>query len=339
MSITRRSALRIGAVSLAAPYLIGKGLAQGSQITVQMWGTTWANPMKRLSEAFTKETGITVNYETQTSAGEGLVKLQAARARRDIDVWFTTASVAERAAQDTELFIKLPYDRIPNAKTLNENERHERFVADAAYAIVVIYRPDLVEKTITSWKDLWDPAFKGKIAVPNMQMFQGRMLLLCASIGGGDEKNIDKGFECLTSLKPSVALFYSSDHQARRMLGQGEVFAMVGSTTHAKGLLDQGVKVRIAAPRPTPLDYDGCMVINNDRQEMAVKYVNYVLRKDVQEEIASGRGVMPVNREARAPEFLADIVPPAGQALVVNERILNANIGEWTARFNREIAR
>lgn len=339
MSVTRRSLLAAGVGSLASPYLLGTGRAQQPAITVQIWGTTWANPMKRLSEAFAKETGIAVNYETQTSAGEGLVKIQAARARREVDVWFTTASVAERAAEDTQLFIKLPYDKIPNAEKLNKNARAERFVADAAYAIVIIYRPDLVQKPIVGWKDLWDPAFKGKIAVPNMQMFQGRMLMLCANINGGSEKNIDKGFECLASIKPNIALFYSSDHQARQMLGQGEVVAMVGSTTHAKALLDQGANVKIAAARPTPLDYDGCMIVNNPRQELAAKYVDYVLRTDVQEDIAKSRGVMPVNPAAKAPEFLTGIVPAAGEALVVDEKLLNSNIGDWTARFNREIAR
>lgn len=339
MAITRRHVLATGALSLAAPYLMRTASAQEKAITVQIWGTTWANPMKRLSEGFTKETGIAVNYETQSTGGEGLVKLQAARARRQVDVWFTTASVADRAAADTDLFIKLPYDQIPNAAKLNPTAREERFVADAAYAIVIIYRPDLVKKAIGSWKDLWDPAYKGKIAVPNMQMFQGRMLLLCANLNGGGEKNIDKGFECLASIKPNIALFYASDHQARQMLGQGEVVAMVGSTTHAKGLIDQGVNVKIAAPRPTPLDYDGCMIVNNPRQELAAKYVNYVLRADVQEEIAKGRGVMPVNTEAKAPDFLTGIVPSATETMVVDEKVLNANMAEWTARFNREIAR
>lgn len=340
MSLSRRKVLGgMGATAFGGTLLRPvRGLAQEKSITLLIWGTTWQNPMRELSEAFTKETGIKVGWETQQSSGDGLVKLQAMRDRPSVDVWFTTDSVAQRASADKQLFADLPLGKIPNTQQLIKGAAASYFTAEASYPLIVIYRPDMVSKPITRWEDLWDPSLRNKIAAPNMSMFQGWLLALCAVLAGGSEKNIDPGFKKLQALKSNVALFYSSDQQARQSVAQGEAAVLIGITSHSKWIADQGVTIKTSAPRPTPIGFDGCMLVRSGKEDLAAQYINYILQPGVQEIIANRRGVAPVNRNAKIPGSLQGLFPPEDQALVFDNAIINANIGKWTERFNRDIA-
>lgn len=98
------------------------------ELTVQIWGSTWQNLVEPASKRFEEATGITVNVVTQSTSGEGLAKLQAERNNPVADVWFTTNSVAATAAQDQELFTKIPLDQVPNTEGLMDGSYNEDWV-------------------------------------------------------------------------------------------------------------------------------------------------------------------------------------------------------------------
>jgi putative spermidine/putrescine transport system substrate-binding protein len=317
----------------------GPARAAEEEITVLMWGTTWQTAFKDISDQFTKESGIRVKLETQTSAGEGLVKLQAMREKPTVDVWFTTASVAARAATDKQLFAELPLERMPNLARAIPGSVNTMYAPIATFPIVALYRPDLVTTPINSWEDLWKPEFKGKIAAPNMQMYQARLLLLASVLGGGNEKNVEPGFERLKSLKPNVALFYASDAQGRQAVAQGEAPIVIGPPSYARFLISQNIPVKMVPLQPAPLEFDMAMIVRTDKNEQAAKYINFLLGREVNEQAAAKRLMLPSNVDAQPAPALAEIRPAPGKALVFDEGIVNANIAAWTERFNREIVR
>ena len=324
---------------LAAQSAQHSAFAQEKKIRIMIWGTTWQSVFKDLSESFTKETGIKVDVETQTSSGEGLVKLQAMRQKPTIDVWFTTQSVAARAAQDKELFAELPSDRMDNAGKVVPGSVTPYWAAIATFPMVLLYRTDLIGEVPTSWADLWKPAYRNKLAMPNIAMYSARMLLLTAKLNGGSEHNIEPGFEKLKALRPNITLFYSSDAQARQALAQGEVAAVFAPPMYLKVLADQGVPVKAAALRPSPLEFDVAMMPRGGKEEWAAAYINYIIRKDVNEIMVAKRNMGPVNVESKVPEYLSSIMPREQDGLVFDEAVVNANITAWTERFNREIAK
>jgi putative spermidine/putrescine transport system substrate-binding protein len=337
-----RKILKVTAVTigiLAAHSASYSAVAQEKKITIMIWGTTWQSVFKDLSASFTKETGIKVEVETQTSSGEGLVKLQAMREKPTIDVWFTTQSVAARAAKDKELFAELPRARMSNVEKAVPGSVTPYWASIATFPMVLLYRTDLIGEVPTSWNDLWKPAYRNKIAMPNMAMYSARMLLLTAKLNGGDENNIEPGFEHLKALRPNISLFYSSDAQARQALAQGEVAAVFAPPMYLKVLGEQGVPVKVAALRPSPLEFDVAMMPKGGKEEWAAAYINYVLRKDVNEMMVAKRNMGPVNMESKAPEYLSLIMPNEKEGLVFDENVVNANISAWTERFNREIAK
>lgn len=313
--------------------------AQNKEINVLIWGVTWKSAFADLSEKFTKETGIKVNYTTQASSGEGLVKLQAMRDKPSVDVWFTTASVAERASADGNLLAPLPKASMPNLKMLPPGLVADKHVAVYTYPLTIIYRTDMVDAPITSWADLWEPRFARRLAVPAMDMFQGRTLMI-ASVAAGDPKNAEKGFEMLTKLKPNVAVFYSSDAQARQALAQGEVSVLVAPPSQAKRVIDAGVPVKMVSPKGTPMNADVMTIVGGtNKDEMAAQFINFMLGKAANEAIAAGVSMAAVNRESKQPEALAAAIPKPDDALILDEAVINKNIGAWLQRFNRDIVR
>jgi putative spermidine/putrescine transport system substrate-binding protein len=338
---TRRKVLAMaGATATASTFAaLGGARAQAREITIMVWGTTWQTALKELGEKFTAESGIVVKLETQTSAPEGLVKLQAARERPMVDVWFTTAAISARARADQQLFAEIPLDRLKNVGEVYQGAVSKWGVPFATFPIIAIIRTDLVTRPVNSWNDLWDPAFRNKLAIPNMTMYQGRFLLLSAALDGGGAHNIEPGFERLRRLRPNVALFYSSDQQARQALAQGEASVLFGPPSLARWLIDQKIPVSMLPLRPTPLEFDMMMMVRGPRQELALQYLDFMMRRDVNEWAAQRRLMMPSNMTAAAPDLLKGIPPTGSEALIFDDAVVNANIAAWTERFNQEIAR
>ena len=59
----------------------------------------------------------------------------------------------------------------------------------------------------------------------------------------------------------------------------------------------------------------------------------------IQDMISAKLGMGPVNPAASPPADLAASLPKPGDGIAFDDAKINAHIGEWTERFNREIAR
>jgi putative spermidine/putrescine transport system substrate-binding protein len=312
--------------------------AFAESITVQSWGTTWETGLNDIASSFTKETGIEVIPLSQASSTEGLVKLQGMRDNPQIDVWFTTASVAARAETDNKLFSKIDPAALKNAGGLINGARTDYWVAAYYYPLSIVYRPDLVSEPIKEWADLWDPKFKNKLALPSIEMYQARMLLVSALINKGDVDHIDSGFDKLKELAPNAAMWYPSDSDARRAIATGEAVAVVGPPLYAQMLKDDGLPAAIVSPTPSPVMFDVMMLLNTPRKEAAQKFIDYVIGVKSQE-IFSKLYEAPVNVKAEpAPEF-AKVLPAEKNQVVFDERKINSQINSWTERFHGEVAK
>lgn len=337
LAISRRVALATAAVLT----LLGASTAQAGEtrsITVLSWGLTWQTALQAASEAYTKKTGVKVNLVTQSSSGEGLVKLQAMKSAPSVDVWLTTSSVAERAVTDQQLFAPLPAAQMPNLKDVMPGLATPNYVALYSYPLSIVYRNDLVDKPITSWKELWDPRFAGKIAVPAMGFYQGRMLMIAANVGG-KPGSADTGFDMLKKIKPNAAMFYNSDAQARQALAQGEVSVLIAPPSQAKRVADAGRPVKIVSPKGTPMNSDVAVLVRTPNSALAADYLNFLLSADINGQIAEKLNMSAINRKSTQPAALVDALPKPGDEMVIDEKNVNANIGAWTDRFNQEIAR
>jgi spermidine/putrescine-binding protein len=332
--------LKINAILLSCAVVLagGPALAQDKEITVQIWGSTWENGIKAISQQFEAETGIRVNAVTQSSSGEGLVKLQAERSKPSVDVWFATNTIASEAGQDQELFVKIPQDKLTNKDELIQGAISDDWVGIYYYPMGIVYDADVVSVPPTSWEDLWKPEYKSQIIAPAMSIYSGSLLMVANHLNGGSTENFDPGFEALKTLNDNVSLYYSSDSQARQSIVQGEGSILIGQSSHMNAIAKEGLNMKMVAPKPAPLYFDVMMMTNGDSQEEAAAFINYIISKGAQEEMLARVNMAPVNKNVALPEELAAALPADGDGFVMDGKLVNDNVSDWTVRFD-EIAR
>lgn len=329
------------AVALAALTTLAAGVssAQDKSISIMVWGTTWQSSLQSLSKEFTQQTGIRVNLVTQASSGEGLVKLQNMKAKPTVDVWFTTASVAERAVSDASLFSPLPADKMPNLANVVDGAATSHYAAVYGYPMSIVYRTDLIKTPITQWAELWTREdITKKLSIPGMSMYQGRALMMASMAHGGTSTDDAKGFEMLAKLKPQIAMFYSSDAQARTAISQGEIAVMMATPAAGKRVSDGGHPVKVISPKPAVMNYDVMTLVKSGKEDLAAQYVNFLLERSVNERVSALTNMAPVVKNAKIPASLAQQLPAPEDAVTLDEKWVNSKITGWVERFNKEVA-
>jgi putative spermidine/putrescine transport system substrate-binding protein len=208
-------------------------------LVVSVWGGNWKDTVERIvAKPFTAKTGIPVEFEVGGTL-DRLAKARVSKAAPLVDVTFTTTHVGRLYISDG-LYQKLDMAKLPNAKELaREAIRSDSHLGVWAYVYTIAYRTDQVQGDITKWADLWDPKFKGKVALPDFD--PSHIITISALLEGGDEVSWEKGQERLKRLKPNVAAFYSTDARSQDLMKTGEAPVEVMLSINAFHLIEQGL--------------------------------------------------------------------------------------------------
>lgn len=313
--------------------------AATQEISVMAWGTTWEQGLQVVADKFEKQTGIHVVPVTQSGSADGYARLQSMQDAPKIDVWFSTSSLAARVTTDKKLFASIPDSALSNASALIPGAKTPTWVAAYYYPLSIIYRPSIVKQPITAWADLWKPEFKDSLAIPDVQTYQARMLMVAALTHGGSIDNVDPGFAALKQLRPNIAMFYGSDSDSRRALAQGEVSVLVGPPSQAKPLSDAGVDVAVVSPKPAPVMFDVMTLVNTPHQALALKFIDFVLSSESQSTISTLYNMGPVNRNVKPAPALAAVLPKEADQVSFDEGKINEHVAKWNERFSAEVSR
>ena len=119
-------------------------------------------------DAFTKEYGITIKYIAYETEEEVPENIQAGNV---YDLVLTNPEFLPQLVE-ANLLKPIDYQQVPNFKNISANFRDLVFDPGNKYSIPfhwgttgILVRTDLVNRPITSWNDLWDPAFAGKVGI------------------------------------------------------------------------------------------------------------------------------------------------------------------------------
>lgn len=340
MKLLTSFTLQAATVAMAAVIpLVATAQSADREITVMAWGTTWEQALKTVATDFQKKTGIKVVQVTQSGSADGLARLQSMRHAPKIDIWFSTASLASRATADKQLFSSIPPSALSNASDLLKGSIADGWVAAYYYPLTIVYRPSLVKTPPVTWKDLWKPEYKSALAVPDVQTYAARMLLLSATVHGGGLDNVEPGFKAFKELRPNIGMFYGPDSDARRALAQGEVSMLVSPPNQVKPLQEAGIDVKIVAPKPAPVLHDVMTLVNTSKKDMALQFMNYVISPEAQTIITEQYNMAPVNRKVKPTAMLEPVLPKEEDQAVYDDQKINAQIGAWNNRFKSEIAK
>src|SRR5262245_50224072 len=250
--VTRRRFLQ---ATGGATVSLGIGLpafAQAGSIVSTVFGGVWEREYrKNIVEPFEKETGNKVVLKLG-STSEWLTNALINRRRPEIDLLMLPYPDNVKAVMDN-IAVPLTEADIPNLQEV-DSIWHTQFkgmgigLDYVGYGIA--YRTDLVPKPPTSWKYLWDTAYRGRVTVPDIGSW-GRWdcVVVWARLHGGSEGNRSPAYPCMRTLKGSVWQFFKGGADIANLPGSGEAW-VCGMTTNipAYGLIDAGKPVKFIFP-------------------------------------------------------------------------------------------
>lgn len=315
--------------------------AAPEKIRLMTWGGHWLDIFRPIAEKYEKETGTKVEFIVQTGAADGMNKLLAQKSNPQIDVWTSIESTAA-AASSAGLVVKPDPARIPNLSALPSSMKTDGGVAIWLSPRGIFYRKDLAPFKITRWEDLWDPRLKGKVGA-TLTLDRGNFLILAALLNGGNERNIDKGFEKMAALKDNLHAVYKTDPESIKLLETGEIaVAGWGILPNVYRHLGPDSKYEFVMPAPRFLATIPVSIVAGRGEEQtraAEKFVDLMLTPESQTIMASIAGTIPANPRAAAPEKLKSFLPPLPVSDVYNVdwNQVNAEYPKWEERWMKEV--
>jgi iron(III) transport system substrate-binding protein len=314
----RRAAL----AALAAAVLGMSGVAH-AQNKIVVYSANDANLNRFVFDGFTKATGIALDG---VEAGSGVLFRRIAsekdRPLGDI-VWGVS-----RALLQTNKALLAPYASADKAATPAQfRDPDDHWIGTNVHLLVILQNTNLLpaSEAPKSWGDLLDPKWKGKIAFTdpaNSGSAFTNVTMLVQEWGGGDAgwKRVSQLLANAKVLNRSTLVFQG--------VGNGEF--PLGMSLEYAGLqwAAGGAPVKVVYPQDgTVAQMEGVGLIRGaPNAEAAKKFVDYITRKDVREEIVRKF----FRRPARDDLDLKNL--PGGMPALKDVKLLNYDEPGWTAK-------
>jgi len=341
-----KTLLGAGAATLASPAIFGLNavaqIRRGDELVVGIWGgaqerITRQHIVRPLEEKY----GVKINY-VLGGTPERRARAYQERGRPSFDLLYLNIFESRQAVKDG--VTQAPaLDRVPNAKFLYEPAKLGGYGV-AFNPVTIVYDKRKASAPVTSWKDLWKPEWKGRIAWPSYPGAQGTAgLLMAAKIHGGSERAIDVGFQKIRELKPFAAIQGSQD-QLYTMFDQGvaDISIEFGSFTRSYAET-RNPNIAIASPveGQALAQNVACPTVGTTKQALVEAFVDLHLGEACQMAYARETYYSPTVSNLTIPPDLAPKLVLGDEVKKLVDFDWDHVISQqaaWSSRFNREIA-
>lgn len=236
---SRRSFLRTtglgvaGAATLSGmPFGVRRALAADRLLVVQ-WGAKWIEVSKEILDLYNEEYDDQIAWELHSGGSAAVVaKIKATWPNTQynvISVW----DPVFRAMIAEDWLVPVTEEMVPNIKDIpkayfQKNDAGELMNVPLSTAGAFWgFRNDMVDAPIERIEQLLEPRFEGKIAVPYPVNLTGLLIVSLAMMNGGDERNIEPGWDVLKELaeKGNIGRVCNNNSEFINAMSSGEVSA------------------------------------------------------------------------------------------------------------------
>jgi putative spermidine/putrescine transport system substrate-binding protein len=348
--MTRTTSL-IATAALAALLPAGAAFAQTKTLYIGMNGGTMEKAYTQyVFPAFEKANNVKVVVVPGTSS-DILAKAQANKDKPQMHVMFLDDGIMVRA-----IGMNLCEKQRPSA-ALNDIFPAARFKGDMATGVSLgmtglAYNAKMFKEkgwaAPTSWMDLADPKFKGKVVFQSMpsSSFGLHGFLMFNRIQGGNDKNVEPGFNAWAkTIGPNVLEYIPSSAKISEMVQTGEAAIFPLTPTAVAALKVKGIPVEYAQPKEgsVVLMVGQCVIANNSEPELAHKLAEFLLSPLAQANVLQFGSQIPTNPKAPAvgegAAQVAEINKWMKNAVTLDWDSVNANRPAWNARWNKTVER
>jgi spermidine/putrescine-binding protein len=197
--------------------------------------------------------------------------------------------------------------------------------------------------------DLWDPAFKGKVAIPKWAWVGETWFHSINKVLGGTEDNIDIGIKkCRELFKDNKAIVMDSVEHGKNLFVSEEIWIAPYYTARTTEAQKAGATIEFVFPEEGGLNwYFNTGLIKGrpkESKEMALKFINYTLDPKKQLEFSLLSGYPPTNVKAidMIPADRPDILLTRAQMdnlgkIKVDHVKMIKNSDKHAERWNKEV--
>ena len=305
---------------------------------------TWASYVDDATvAAFTRETGIRVNYTNFASNEEMLLKMSAPGTGYDL---ILASDYALNALRTQGKLRKLDRDLLPNYANLDPAFLSQYFDPDNEYAVpytagtpLIVYDPALVDIDIDGYEDLWDPSLRDSIVViDDARNIVGITLkTLGYSFNTTDDAQLEEARAKLMELRPNVRSFnYDTPHND---LTSGEVSVGYMFTPFVLLATDENPDLKVVYPKEGMGFGIDALVVPADapHPENAHRLINYLLDSEVAGNTAAMQYYLSPVATAYdfIPEYLRDHPAIRIPADVLGETEFIRDVGAYESRYQQ----
>ena len=327
-------------------------------------GGKWRDGKELFADRFNSETGGKVEL-IRMGATDRVGRIIAERDNPQADFTITSATDVLQVLIDANSLVPIEWAKVPNADNLFGPVQKLAMESYGGYFSPnskseqgIMYRADLLNENNvdapTKLEDLWDPAYKGKVAL--MATFQSAPWMMMegiASIRCGDSKDIACGFEEFKKLKTDgqICGIAESIQQFNQLMSDGTCWVGFATIFRFYNVEAAGFDIKFTLPQDykaveSPL---GIVAIRktSDRQWDALMYfVNMLADPELQADVAMFKRYSIVNADSR-PFLTIDYLLQG--KLTTEDQWNGVLFYDWqniatfresiTQRFNQEILR
>jgi len=288
--MNRRRALRLMVLVLAAALAAGCAQAAPTEAPAEekvLNLFAWSEYVPQaLLDGFTEETGIQVNYDAYDSNEEMYAKISAGASGYDLiqpsDYW-----VGVMSRQD--MLEELDLSKIPNLANVDPNLPYDLYDPGHKYSVPyqwgsasLAVNTDKIAEPITSYNDLWNPEYAGRIVLldDERQVIGMALLALGHDPNTTDPAQLEEAKNKLLELVPGVKLFDSSTPSTAFLTGEADI----GLIWNGEGAIAHGEDPAITYVYPeegTIFWYDNLAIAKGaEHVDAAHAFMDYVLRPE-----------------------------------------------------------
>ena len=312
-------------------------------------GSTEKLMKEKIIPSFQAENDVKIVYVPGNST-DTLAKLTAQKSKQELDVVFLDDGPMYQAVSHGYC---APIEKSAVLDELYDIAHFKGGTAVGAGFVVtgISYNKEMFAKNNwpapTSWLDLKESKYKGKLVVPPVNNTYGlHALLMMARLNGGGENNIDPGFKVfIDEVGPNVLTFEPSSGKMSELFQSGEIALSIWGSGRLKALADTGFPGGFVYPKEggVALMVATCPVVDSDVPELSQKFVQHILSSEVQAQLAEAQGWGPTNKTTQLPQALADSIPygpeKINKLIAMDWDVINQHRAEWTNRWNRTVER
>jgi spermidine/putrescine transport system substrate-binding protein len=185
-----------------------------------------------------------------------------------------------------------------NFKYVSANFRDLRFDPGNKYSIPfhwgtsgILVRTDLVDRSITSWNDLWDPTFTGKVGIWPIPraLIPITLKTLGYSANSEDKAELENARQKLLQLKPNAVIISNMNATVIPMLESGEVVIAYGWAYDAIVAQESGLPIEYIMPEEGTILWTDHFFIpaNANNPHGAELFLNFILQPEIAAQIVN----------------------------------------------------